>query len=285
MVGFELLAMAAVLRLLDLARLPRARLLIYAWNPLAVWSFAGNGHVDAAAIGFVALALLARGLRRDGLAGALLAGAILVKFLPAAITPALWRRWDWRLPAACAAVIVACYAFYADVGSGVLGFLPAYGEEEGLRGGGGGIWLLAGLERIDALPSNAAAVYYALTAAGLLAVAASITLRGRATADPAEDVVRFCRNSMVLSTAAVCVISPHYPWYFVWLAVPACLCPVRSVIFLSVAPLLLYLDPWHERFFWPSFVYLPFAVLAVIDLRGRFAVQMSFRQGTLRRRS
>ncbi len=60
MVAFEALACWAMLRLLALAQLPAERVLIYAWNPLAVWEFAGNGHVDAIAIGLLAVALLLR---------------------------------------------------------------------------------------------------------------------------------------------------------------------------------------------------------------------------------
>ena len=49
MVGFEILAVVCLLRLLALAKLPAERVLIYAWNPLPVWAFAGNGHIDAVA--------------------------------------------------------------------------------------------------------------------------------------------------------------------------------------------------------------------------------------------
>ena len=52
MVGFEVLAVFCLLRLLAAAKLPAERVLIYAWNPLPVWAFAGNGHVDAVAIGW-----------------------------------------------------------------------------------------------------------------------------------------------------------------------------------------------------------------------------------------
>ena len=97
----EAAGMAAMLGVLRIAGLPSARLLIYAWNPLAAWGVAGDGHIDGAAIGFLGLALLARVTRRHGLAGALLAGAILTKLLPLAVAPALWRRWGWRFPAAC----------------------------------------------------------------------------------------------------------------------------------------------------------------------------------------
>jgi alpha-1,6-mannosyltransferase len=266
MLALELVAMAAILRLLDLARLPRVRLLIYAWNPLAVWAFAGNGHVDVAAIAFVALALLARGLRRDSLAGAALGAAILIKFLPAVIAPALWRRWDWRMPAACAAVIVTLYACYIGVGWRVLGFLHGYAGEEGIEQGSG-IWLLAGLAKLTTLPAEAPWLYFVLIAAGLMALAATIALRGRAPTDPGEDLVRVAGNAAILAACVIVAISPHYPWYFVWLAVPACIVPYRSVVFLSVAPLLLYRNPLDERFLWSSLLYLPAILLAVLDYR------------------
>ncbi len=266
MVAFELVAMAAVLRLLDLARLPRTRLLIYAWNPLGVWAFAGNGHVDAAAIGFIGLALLARGLRRDSLAGAALGGAILIKLLPIVIAPALWRRWDWRMPTACAAVIVALYACYLGAGWRVLGFLPGYFGEEGIAQGGG-IWLLAGLARLAPLPPVAPPIYLALAAIGLLLLGARMGLRGTMPIDPGGDVVRVAGDVAILGACTMTAINPHYPWYFVWLALPSCLSPYRSIIFLSVAAMLLYRNPLDERFLWPSLLYVPAIILAVLDLR------------------
>jgi alpha-1,6-mannosyltransferase len=79
MLAFEVIAVLCMMRLLSLARLPPERVLIYAWNPLVLWSFACDGHVDAIAIGFLGLALLGRARRWDGVAGVLLAGAALVK--------------------------------------------------------------------------------------------------------------------------------------------------------------------------------------------------------------
>jgi hypothetical protein len=266
MIGFELAAMAALVGLLDVARLPRARVLIYAWNPLAVWTLGGNGHVDAIVVGMVALALLTAALRRPALAGVLLGGAVLAKFLPAAIAPALWRRWDWRLPVACAAVIVALYVPYVVGAHGhVLGYLPGYAAEEGI-GRGGGLWLLAGLAEFGPLPRAAVPVYGAVAAVVLLVLAVRAAL-ARRSADPARDAVRMARDAAILAAATIVAISPHYPWYFVWLAVPCCLCPLRSVVWLSVAPLLLYLDPLHERFVWPALLYGPAIVLAVVDAR------------------
>ncbi|HEX2941704.1 MAG TPA: hypothetical protein VHO91_11705, partial [Rhodopila sp.] len=72
MVAFEALAVFCLLRLLAIAGLPSERVLIYAWNPLAAWAFAGNGHIDAAAIGLLAAALLLRARHRDGWTGCIL---------------------------------------------------------------------------------------------------------------------------------------------------------------------------------------------------------------------
>ena len=265
MVVFECAAMAAMLVLLDSARQSRARLLIYAWNPLAVWAFAGNGHVDALAVGLIGLALLARGKLRDGLAGALLGAAVLVKFLPAAMAPALWRRGDWRMPAGCVGVIAALYAMYLEAGVHVLGFLPGYAAEEGIDRGNA-FWLLAGIgEMARVTPAMTAA--YVVSALGLLgALALWVVLR---TGNGDADIVRVAEGAAILAGATMVVLSPHYPWYFAWLALPCCLAPVRSVIYLSVAGLLLYLDPLDERFLWASLLYVPAIALAALDVRRR----------------
>ncbi len=270
MVGFEGLAIACLIRLLRIARLPTARVLIYAWNPLAVWAFAGNGHVDAAALGLIAAALLCRVAGRDGLAGAVLAGAVLVKFLPLAIAPALWRPWSpatrGRAPVAGLVVIIGLYACYISVGSRVFGFLSTYNTEEGL-GQGGGIWLLSGLGELVALPASAPRWYFLLAGSALMAAALIMLLRSRNPLPPAADAVRVCAQAGWLASACMLVLSPHYSWYFPPLAVFATVAPAAAIIWLSVAPLLLDLAPFHDHFIWPSLVYAPALLLAARDLR------------------
>jgi alpha-1,6-mannosyltransferase len=65
------------------------------------------------------------------------------------------------------------------------------------------------------------------------------------------------------------VISPHYPWYFPWLALPCVLAPSPAVLWLSVAPVVLYIDPFDDRFYWPSLVFLPALALGLLALRRR----------------
>jgi alpha-1,6-mannosyltransferase len=264
MLGFEALGIICLLLLLPRAGLPRERVLIYAWNPLPLWSFACDGHVDAIAVGLLGIALLLRARRRDGAAGAALAGAVLVKFFPLVVAPAFLRGGKlWRAAIAGAAVIVATYAIYLGAGAHVLGFLGAYGQEEGLVRGSG-IWLLAGLGELMPLPRGAVAIYAVCVAALLLGLGLAI-MRRRSTGN---DVRALCRDTAALACVAMVAASPHYPWYFAWLALPAAVAPSRALLWLATMPLLLYLDPIAgDRFLWPALIYLPAALLLAADLR------------------
>jgi len=274
MVAFEALACWAVLRLLAMAQLPAERVLIYAWNPLAVWEFAGNGHVDAIATGLLAVALLLRAVRRDAWVGVALGAAVLVKFLPAAMAPALWRPKGphgapWRMPLAALALIAGLYWLYSGVGWHVLGFLPGYFGDEDLSQGTG-IWLLSGIGLVVTVTPLMAKIYAAVVLVCLAALAAWIAFRPRG---PAADARRVCGDAAILAAAVTVAISPHYPWYFVWAVLPCCVCARWSIIWLSVAPVVLYINPWNERFFWPCLVYLPAAALAMGEWWRRAAPQ------------
>jgi alpha-1,6-mannosyltransferase len=270
MVGFEILAVLCLLRLLAIARLPPERVLIYAWNPLAVWEFAGSGHVDAAAIGLLGAALLLRVLRRDSLAGLVLGAAVLVKFLPLAAAPAFWRaRAGWRTAAGCVLAMAGLYGLYIGAGAKVLGFLPGYRAEEG-QVDGSGLWLLAGLRRLSELPQAAPTMYFAVAGAALLALAAWVAFRPRPPAGSPADAIRVCGDAALLVAALTFVISPHYPWYYVWLALPAVVAPYWSVIWLSAAPALLYLsylDYLDYAFTRPALFFVPALLLLLADLR------------------
>jgi alpha-1,6-mannosyltransferase len=261
MVAFEALAVWALISLLASFRLPRHRVLIYAWHPLAVWEFAGSGHLDAIAIAFVALALLGR--RRDlkAVTGLLLAGATLVKLYPAVLFPALYRRWDWKLPAVFAAATVLAYTPYLGVGiHGALGYLPGYMQEEGLTSGNR-FFLLAAARRVlqwDSLPET---VFICLAAAVLLALGLWC-LRGRESGGPAVITRAF-----VLATVFTALLSPRYAWYFTWLIPFLCFVPALSVYYLTAASFILYLL-WLDsaRIFSLNFaLYAPFAVLAGVQ--------------------
>lgn len=269
MVAFEALAIAAVVILLRRAGLPPARVLIYAWNPLTVWEFAGNGHIDAMAIGLIALAWLAASTlhRRwaGAVTGAVLGLAILCKFLPAAICPAFWRRWDWRMVAAAAVVIAAFYSVYLGVGWGVLGYLPGYANEEGLATGSG-FFLLRVWAAMHTLPPGAERVYLVVCVAVLAGLAGWIAFGRALPTEPGSRAVAIGRGACLLAFATTIALSPHYPWYLAWLALFACLGRGWSAVYLPATGALLYLDPYHQIIAYPFVVYGGCLVLAGIDV-------------------
>jgi hypothetical protein len=258
----EVVSWASLVFLLGRAGLPRERVLIYAWHPLAIWEYAGNAHVDAAAIAWIAVALVLAASRNGWVraaAGIALAGATLTKFLPAVITPAFWRR-DLRLPLVFLLAVMAAYACYASAGSKVLGFLFGYGREEGLSGGVGIYWLRL-LGHLVTLPQWAGHAWLGLGAIVIAGLALAVTLRAPAANNPADTAA----HALVLATAVIVTLTPHYAWYFGWLAFLACLAPWSSVLWLTTASVVLYFDSVHDRIGWESVLYLPFVVLAVRD--------------------
>jgi alpha-1,6-mannosyltransferase len=261
LLAFELAGVLLLLRLLGDWRLPRERILIYVWHPLTLWEFAGSGHVDAAIVSFVALALWARRREAAWLTGGALAAAALVKFFPVVLFPALYRRWDWKMPLAAAATVAVAYAPFMGAGNAVLGFLPGYLHEEGLQSGAGFfLWNL--VSSVTPLEHTGPAVYLALAAALMLALA----VRALFTA---ED--RYLGSALTLAVAAMVLLSPHYAWYFAWIVPLICFTPRASVLYLTVACPLLYFVPGggalegaRAPFEWA--IYGPFAVLLAFEL-------------------
>jgi alpha-1,6-mannosyltransferase len=265
MVAFEALAAWAILQLLAARGLPRARVLLYAWHPLPLWEFARSGHVDIVAMAFLLLAFLATERRSPILAGVALAASALVKYVPVVTGPALYKRWDWRLPVAFIATIAVLYLPYIAAGPKVLGFLGQYVSEEGIDKGAG-IFLWQLLSAVLPLPAQAFPFYVAAVALIMAALGLLVVLRERA---PGANLA----GGMLLAVTFTILFSPHYPWYFAWLIIFACLVPSASLLWLTLASFLLYLVPVgsqlvrdRHRFLVEAALYVPFLVLAAIEL-------------------
>jgi alpha-1,6-mannosyltransferase len=265
MAMFDLLAIGTLALLLRIAGRDPAELLIYAWLPLPVWEFAGNAHIDAAAAGLLSVALLVASRGRSIWTGILLAVASLTKLLPAVVLPAFWRPRDWRLPLAFAAATVVLYALYASAGFQVFGFLGGYSSEEGIENGHG-IFLLQLIDSVVSLPGWAIAVYVALALMIIGLIAIRFAFSGRLPVGRGPRIVLIARQSAILGAAVLVAVSPHYPWYFGWLAPLACLAPLPAVLWmLAAAPLLAH--GAVEYLVVPAAVYAPAALLALLDLR------------------
>ena len=261
MAGCDLATIAVLIGLLRQAGRPAAQVLVYAWAPMPVWEFAGNGHIDALAALLVTLALWAGARAWRGGTGSLLAVAMLVKFLPAAIAPAFWRRWDGRLVAAFVVTVVLLYAPYLGAGRHVLGFLPGYAAQEGLLSGRGVFLLDLSSRIVGTLPRWAGVAYAAGLAALLGGMALRIGFGPKLPGAPSARLAVFARQGAWLGAVILVGISPHYPWYFGWLAPLACLAPAPALLVLIAASVGLTLDPAHHVGI-AALVYLPPALLA-----------------------
>ena len=241
MMAFDLATLAVLFQLLRAAARPAVWALAWAWNPLVIWEFANEGHIDAAACAFVALALLmaARGWR--GRAGAALAAAALFKLLPIVLFPALWRRWDLRGPLVALAMIAAAYAWYAGVGLRVFGYLGGYTQEEGLFQG-------------RLLPVRIVAI------AAFAACAVWFAFRRPLPAADASRATIVCTQALLLTALVLAAVVPKYAWYYTVLLVPGTVVPTLTVLWVTItAPLLYFQAGW-------TWMVTPIAPLVAFDV-------------------
>ncbi len=265
---------------LGLAGLPRERVLLYAWHPLVLWQYAGDGHIDAAAITFILVAVLAHLRRRESLTGIALGCATLVKLYPALLVLAFYRRGTWKMPAALAATVAAGYLPYLGVGTGVIGFLPGYAAEEGIVTGDRFLGLT--LARLAGVAAPVAAYAgAALLMLFLLAYRVWRTERRTALGDLGYGAT--------VAAAFLVLLSTHYLWYFGWLVALACFTPRIALLYMTGAALWLFSALWYRPWFGINDEMLAFDIAlygptAGLALAERFGAEIRgrLRRGALR---
>jgi len=276
MLAFEIVAVAALGLLLARLSQPLEWLTLYLWHPLPVWEIACGAHVDAVLTAMVLLALFAAVKGARAWSGVLLALATLTKFIPIVIAPALLRRSGWRMPAAFAASAALLYAPYFGAGSKVFGYLLGYTAEERLANGDA-VFGIALLRRIGLHGSSAPLVYGAFAAVvlgwlALRALSAPMSVNDEAITfwrqrERASDLASLPVLAGALATATMVLLSPHYPWYFVWLVPFIAMKPQASLIWLTVAAFALYVTDWPLTLKQGLFIYAPYLVLLVLEWR------------------
>ena len=265
MVFFEAVAVWAVAQLLMSFGLARERILLYAWHPLAIWEFAGSGHVDAIAIAFIALAFLAWRRNAHLGAGVALACAVLTKLIPLVLFPALLRQGRWKVIAAFVATIMLAYLAYLSVGPvAVLGSLPVYSSEQGLMTGKQ--YYLLNVARKLFGANLSPFVYICFGMLVMAAIALWVLLRKPRPDDKLEA-------PMALATGTTVLFAPHFSWYFTWLVPFLCFAPALWMFYLTIASLLLY-GTWlgdspDDMLVLNSLIYLPTLLLALVEFLWR----------------
>jgi len=272
-VGFEMITVWLLMELLASFGMPRQRILIYAWHPLAVWEFAGSGHIDPLAFAFIALALLARRRNWETATGISLGLATLAKLFPIVLFPALYKRWGWKMPAALVATIVAGYLPYIGVGPlGVIGFIPGYAQERGIVSGEQ-FFILGLVDRLFGvkLPNL---IFVSFAGAVLLSLALWSAFKRK------QGDRSYLKASLVLGTVFMVLFAPHFPWYFAWLILFLCFVPSVPVFYLTLSSFLLYLTWLYptgaQVFRIKAFIFVPFFLLVALTIwwgRGKFRMR------------
>jgi alpha-1,6-mannosyltransferase len=266
LVACEAVTIAAVIALLRRVGRPVTRVVAYAWHPLVIWEIANNGHIDAAMVAMMMLAvwLFAAG-RRLAAAAAAAVGALFKPFA-VLVLPALWRPWDWKSLLVFAVVVAVFYLPYLSAGTGALGFLPMYASEERLDSGSA-FWLLETLRPVIGSPAWAVPLYLG----GSLAILAGLALRAGFRKDRPLAVTLDDINALLLAFSFL--LSPDHPWYFLMLAPFIALTGSIPGWVLTVGGFALYdVIPWDPQVpFWLRDAAFNLAVLAVMILSLRRA--------------
>lgn len=274
MSSFDLIAALLLMVVLGRSGIDPARAIIFAWHPLLIFESAHSGHVEAAFIAFLTVALLAWSKRRHALTGIALALATLVKFYPILLLPAfivakpnrvstasgceriiedntrisdgllsrLTHKANLTLLGAFVATAALAYAPYLSAGRNLFGFFKGYVEEEGFIGTGARYFLLDVIRELVWFPTN---VFLIGAGVCLIAVALWVLMRAK------RNAVDLARSSLLIIGAYLLLTTPRYPWYYAWLIPFICLLPSSGLLFLTWASALLYLV-WYTPFVYPG---------------------------------
>lgn len=243
LVGCEAVSVAMIVLMLRRLRLPPTRIVAYAWHPLPIWEIASSGHVDALMVALMMVGLWLAYANRALRGAATIALGALAKPFALLALPAIWRRWDWRMPALVIAVVALCYAPYLSAGTGVLGFLTTgYLREEQFLSGNMVLPLMAWRALVGTLRGDTI-VYFTAAGIAMILLAFVAARREPKTIDTGIADI----NSLLL--AALLLLSPNYPWYFL-IVIPFVALRGGAIVWtVSIAALLL-----HEEVEWDYYV-------------------------------
>ena len=222
--GLDLVSVVVLLLLLAARKQPLHRVLIYAWNPTVVVSFAMSGHHDSLAI----LTLLASILfiigRRAGLSIAFLALSFLAKFFAGLLLPvflSFLKRARWAYAGLFAALVVLAYLPYAGAGSRLLDGLHQYAA--GWEGNDS-------LFRLVQLAGNSKPQAYLVAGVMVVGIVAFVL----------NQRMEPLRAGLVL-TSGLLLLSPNaFPWYFTWTVPFLCFYPSAPWLLMTVTCVLGY---------------------------------------------
>jgi alpha-1,6-mannosyltransferase len=265
---FDLVTILALMFALARSKLDPARAIIFAWHPLVIFEGAHSGHIEAAFMALLALALVAGVSNKHALTGIALALATLVKFYPALVLPAFLRsneasgdsrdepgharafsarssllsRSNLVMLGAFVATIILVYLPYGLSGATGVGSLTNEFHEEGFTGNGVRYFLLALAHKVAPMRTT---VFLILSVAMLCGLGLRWMIKEK------RDLTDVARGSASLIGLYLILSSPHYSWYYAWLIPFLCFAPSLGWLYLTGASVFMYLL-WYEPLVYPD---------------------------------
>ena len=219
--GFDLAALGVLAALLVVSGRPLHRLLIYAWNPCVLVSFALCGHHDSLAIFTLLAAILFTMLRKPALSLSFLALSAISKFFSVLLLPSILRRAGKLYPLLFAAVVGLSYLPFRGAGRRLFKGLSAYAA--GWEGNDS-------LFRLIRAAGNSKA-QAELVAATLLVILVAYASRRRLVPTSA---------GLVLISGLLFLSPTAFPWYFTWIVPFLCFDARAPLLLLSITSVLGY---------------------------------------------
>jgi hypothetical protein len=147
----------------------------------------------------------------------------------------------------------------------VLGFLPGYVSERGMVSGEQ-FFLLTVARRL--FSTNVPASAYLISTVAGLGVLSIWLMRNQRS-----DEIRYLRSGLIVASAFMVLLAPHFAWYFSWLTLFLCFIPSAPVFYLTAASFLLYLtwinDTPDRIFMLKSFIFVPVLILGILMIWSR----------------
>ncbi len=127
MVFFDLLTLLVLAALLQTWGLSPSRVIVYAWNPLAIFEIAYSGHLEGLTVFLMVAAFYLYAIHKKMPAVIVLALSAAVKMYPALLLAAFLNRGD-RIKGlmAFSATLMLLYLPFSGAGRKIAGFLPVY---------------------------------------------------------------------------------------------------------------------------------------------------------------
>ena len=219
--GFDLAALGVLAALLVISKQPLHRLLIYAWNPCVLISFAMCGHHDSLAIFTLLAAILLLLLRKPALSLALLALSVISKFFSVLLLPTLLRRTRPAYATLFVAIVSLSYLPFLGAGRRLFKGLSDFA---------------AGWEGNDSLFRLIRLAGNSKPQAGLVAGVLLLMLVAYALKRRLEPA-----SASLLLISGLLFLSPNaFPWYFTWIVPFLCFYPRAPLLLMSVSCVLGY---------------------------------------------